>query len=258
MTIKEIYENKNELIALKKAAIKHSDVCVNIPLKELSTNKEVIINGFDGLQKVVANTYYWLDSHGDVHVKGCFTKSIKENIGKIFHLDSHDSSAGFRSKVANVKEVLELEVPWSAFGKQKDGNTICLIGVSELIEDYNKQVYDAYKNGEVDQHSVGMIYKDITLAINDPEYDEEYRNWLNVYPLLGNPEKADEEGYFWVIKQAALKEYSCLLWDGSNILTPSAKENIEPSNDTHESKEADNSHNVTLEQKTKISIYNFN
>jgi hypothetical protein len=71
------------------------------------TNKEVNISGYDGLTKAVANTYYWLDSHGDVHVKGCFTKSIKETLSKIFHLDNHDSSNGFRSKVGNVKNVLE-------------------------------------------------------------------------------------------------------------------------------------------------------
>jgi hypothetical protein len=50
-------------------------------------------------------------------------------------------------------------------------------------------------------------------------------------------------GYFWVVKEAKLKEYSCVLWQGSNSLTPTVKNidavdndtsNNEPSNDTQE------------------------
>jgi hypothetical protein len=232
MTIEEIVKNKKELIALKKTTIKHSDPAINIPLKDLETNKEVIIDGYDGLCKVIANTYYWLDSHDDVHVKGCFSNTIKQNLKSIFHLDNHNSENGFRSKVGNVKNVAEIPVKWNALGVDKDGETICVLGVSELIQEYNKQVYDAYENGEVKQHSVGMIYVNITLAVNDENYPEEHKEWLSVYPLLGNPEKADKQGYFWVIKEAKLKEYSCLLWDGSNTLTPTAKDNIEPLKDT--------------------------
>lgn len=250
MTIEEIVKNKKELIALKKTTIKHSDPAINIPLKDLETNKEVIIDGYDGLCKVIANTYYWLDSHGDVHVKGCFSNTIKQNLKSIFHLDNHNSENGFRSKVGNVKNVAEIPVKWSAFGVEKEGETVCVLGVSELIQDYNRQVYDAYENGEVKQHSVGMIYVNITLAVNDENYPEEYKEWLSVYPLLGNPEKADKDRYFWVIKEAKLKEYSCLLWDGSNPLTPTAKDNIEPSNDTQK----DEPTNVTQKTNTYLFI----
>jgi len=232
MTIEEIVKNKKELIALKKTTIKHSDPAINIPLKDLETNKEVIVDGYDGLCKVIANTYYWMDSHDDVHVKGCFSNTIKQNLKSIFHLDNHNSENGFRSKVGNVIDVKEIEVPWKQLNVDKDGNTICVLGVSKTLPEYNLQAHDAYENGEVKQHSVGMIYVNITLAVNDEDYPEEYKEWLSVYPLLGNPEKADKQGYFWVIKEAKLKEYSCLLWDGSNTLTPTAKDNIEPLKDT--------------------------
>jgi len=50
--------------------------------------------------------------------------------------------------------------------------------------------------------------------------------------MLGNQELADKMGYFWVVKEAKLKEYSCVLWQGSNSLTPIVK-NIEAvDNDT--------------------------
>lgn len=233
MTIQDIVKNKAELINIKKIAIKHSDAISIHSVKENSeTMKGILLKSEEGIQKVVANTYYWLDSHGDVHVKGCFTKSIKENLNKIYHLDNHNSENGFRSKVGNVKSISEISVNWRDLNVEKDGETICVVGATKLIEEYNKQVFDAYENGDIDQHSVGMIYADISLAVNDKKYAEEYKEWLDVYPLIGNPEKADNDGMFWVIKQAKLKEISCVLWDGSNSLTPSIKNDNEAVNDT--------------------------
>lgn len=223
MTIEEVIKRKEEIIAIKKTALKYSDLVKTVPIKEDSTNitKLELEDEQNSNIKVIANTYYWLDSHGDVHVKGCFTKSIKENIGKIFHFDNHEHS--FSSKVGNVKSVIEKNVNWRDLGIDKDGKTICVIGETELIEDYNCQVYEAYKNNEIDQHSVGMQYVNLQLAVNNSTETEAYKLWNDIYPLLGNPEKADEKGYFWVVKEAKLKEYSCVLWNGSNILTPAIK-----------------------------------
>jgi hypothetical protein len=72
-----------------------------------------------------------------------------------------------------------------------------------------------------------MIYLDMQLAVNDKQYPEEFKVWNEIYPLLGNQEEADKLNYFWVQKQAKLKEISCVLWDGSNALTPSIKQDIE-------------------------------
>lgn len=243
MTIAEIVKNKVELSNIKKLAIKHTDGVSNRPLKDsdsISKSMELPNEDDNALQKVIANTYYWVDSHQDVHVKGTFTKSIKENLPKIYHLDNHDSKNGFRSKVGNVKDIQEVEVKWEDLGIKKQGKTICVIGTTELIEDYNKQVFDAYKNGEIDQHSVGMVYLDMQLAVNDKQYPEELKAWNEVYPLLGNPEEADILGFFWVQKQAKLKEISCVLWDGSNALTPAIK-NTEADTITLENDEAEQS-----------------
>ena len=244
MTLEDILKNKQEAINIKKSAYKHSDVVNNHIIKEDTENVTKLVlddEEQDNVVKVIANTYYWLDSHGDVHVKGCFTKSIKENVGKIFHFDNHEHS--FNSKVGNVKSVKEVNVNWTDLGVQKDGKTICVIGETELVEDYNCQVYDAYKNNEINQHSVGMQYVNLQIAVNNPTEIEAYKLWNEIYPMLGNPETADKMGYFWVVKEAKLKEYSCVLWQGSNSLTPTVKDidavenntsNNEPSKDTQE------------------------
>jgi len=233
MTLEEILKNKQEAINIKKSAYKHSDNVNNHIIKDGEENvTKVILDSEeqDNIVKVIANTYYWLDSHGDVHVKGCFTKSIKESANKIFHFDNHEHS--FNSKVGKVKSVKEVNVNWSDLGIDKEGKTICVIGETELIEDYNCQVYDAYKNNEVNQHSVGMQYVNLQIAVNQPQEVEAYKLWNEVYPLLGNPELADKMGYFWVVKEAKLKEYSCVLWQGSNSLTPTVKNIDAVDNDT--------------------------
>lgn len=233
MTLEEILKDKQEAINIKKSAYKHSDNVSNHIIKDGEENVTKIIledEEQNNTVKVIANTYYWLDSHGDVHVKGCFTKSIKESTNKIFHFDNHEHS--FNSKVGKVKSVKEVNVNWSDLGVEKEGKTICVIGETELIEDYNCQVYDAYKNNEVNQHSVGMQYVNIQIAVKQPQEIEAYKLWNEIYPMLGNQELADKMGYFWVVKEAKLKEYSCVLWQGSNSLTPTVK-NIEAvDNDT--------------------------
>lgn len=232
MTLEEILKNKQEAINIKKTAFKHSDIVDNHIIKEDGENVVKLLledEEQNNVVKVIANTYYWLDSHGDVHVKGCFTKSIKENQGKIFHFDNHEHS--FNSKVGNVKSVKEVNVNWSDLGVNKEGKTICIVGETELVEDYNCQVYDAYKNNEINQHSVGMQYVNLQIAVKQPQEVEAYKLWNEIYPLLGNPEKADKDGFFWVVKEAKLKEYSCVLWNGSNSLTPTVKD-IEAVEDT--------------------------
>jgi hypothetical protein len=220
MTLEEILKNKQEAINIKKSAYKHSDVVNNHIIKQDNESVTKLLledDEQDNVVKVIANTYYWLDSHGDVHVKGCFTKSIKENATKIFHFDNHEHS--FNSKVGKVKSVKEVNVNWTDLGVNKDGKTICVIGETELIEDYNCQVYDAYKNNEVNQHSVGMQYVIIELAVNDNKYKDEFATWLKYRPLIANGEIADKKGFFWAVKEAKLIEISAVI-SGSNELTP--------------------------------------
>lgn len=242
MTIKEVIEKKAELKALKRLQIKHSEG-VNNTIQ----NKSITVKGKkpckDGMElecltvKIVGNTYNWLDSHGDVHVEGCFTKSIKENLDKIYHLDNHKHS--FSDIVGKFESIEEMPVKWLDLGVSKSGNTICLVGTSEVEEDYNCKVFEAYKENKINQHSVGMQYIKMDLAVNSTDINakEEKATWDKYYPLLGNPEKADEEGYFWVVKEAKLLEISALLWDGSNSLTPTISINIEPSEDDTQKQE---------------------
>jgi hypothetical protein len=84
-----------------------------------------------------------------------------------------------------------------------------------------------------------MQYVNLQIAVKQPQEVEAYKLWNEIYPLLGNPEKADKDGFFWVVKEAKLKEYSCVLWNGSNSLTPTVKD-IEAVEDTSKNEPLNN------------------
>ena len=105
-------------------------------------------------------------------------------------------------------------------------------------------MFNQYANGYVNQHSVGMQYVKIQLAINDPDYPE-FEIWKKYIGEVANIEKANEDGFFYVVLEAKVLEGSAVPL-GSNHVTPTVsvetvkqvKEQttepvIEPSADTH-------------------------
>jgi hypothetical protein len=90
---------------------------------------------------------------------------------------------------------------------------------TNIIKDYNPLIYSMYLGKEINQHSVGMHYVQIDLAVNDEEMKAEFATWNKYIAGIGNKDKAIEQGYFWAVKEAKLVEISAVL-AGSNELTP--------------------------------------
>lgn len=234
MDIKELVQNKAELIALKKAEVKLTkgglSGCVNEAAHVY--NKGVFKDGDDALNRtIIGNTYLWMDSHEDVHAKNCFAKSIKEKGKDAFHL--HDHKFEIDAKVGEPIKVYEDSISWKALGINKEGNTQALFMDSEILKEYNAKIFNAYSKGNVNQHSVGMQYIKIDLAVNDDEFEDEYKIWLDNIESIGNKEVAEEKGYFWYVREAKLIEISAVLL-GSNSLTPTL-ENKEAVSNTSKS-----------------------
>jgi hypothetical protein len=231
MTIAEIVENKAQLIQLKKAEVKTVKGGISSITKTGETSLKGIFKDNDNSleRTIVGNTYLWMDSHEDVHAKGCFSKSIKEN-KNIFHL--HDHEFKITSKVGEPKKTYEQEIAWEDLGINKSGLTEALFMDTEIFKEYNSQIFNEYKYNRINQHSVGMQYVKIDLAVNDEAYEKEFKTWQDNIDSLGNSEKAIEKGFFWIVKEAKLIEISAVLL-GSNELTPTQQENkIEPLQDT--------------------------
>ena len=247
MTIDEMIANKAQLIELKKGAVKYTDVWQSNVIKvgdQIKAERKLEDNDNEVYRTVVGNTYYWMDGHEDVHVKGCFSNSIKQKASKVFHL--HDHEYKLTSRVGDPQEITEKDISWRDLGVDIEGETTSLLMLSKIRKDYNSSIYSDYKNMKIDQHSVGMRYIKVDLAVNDEKYPEEKKNWDEVYPLLANKEAAHEKGYFWIIKEASLIEISAVLM-GSNPITGT----LQPEKSTEEIK--DEAADALL--KSKVEFY---
>lgn len=232
-----VVAHKQDLIDAKKAAIKQADIVTFQPaeLDKVEAMKGKYLYEDDeekGVLKrtIIANTYLWLDSHYDVHLEGTFANSIAQRVKRPApHL--HDHNFSMLAKVGRPLSYSEREISWRELGHGKTGKTQALFLESEVLRSYNERIYNEYKDGQIDQHSVSMRYTKISLAVNDEEnYPNEYKVWKDVIQRIGNKAEAEKLGFFWAVAEAALLETSAVLL-GSNELTPTLGNKSEPSID---------------------------
>ncbi len=261
---KELYaylkQNKEELIRVKcLKAIKYEDVpelyygCTEIKAKskDLIGRKVVKMTGQDATLKegevsvkVLSNMAGWRDSHKDVLIPGCYTKTIKDkgasNKQLIYHLADHDhkTSAIVGGEVSMSTEEFDLSV----FNIESDiKKSEALIGASVVKRVYDEKTYYLYLDDEIKNHSIGLRYVKIFLCVNsdDEEYEEELNNYKRYIKYVINKDAVEKDGFFWAVTEIQLLEYSAVLW-GSSELTPTTEigKYIEPSaDDTQKQKE---------------------
>lgn len=244
---KALKENKVNLISLKKSTEKKADALSVFYSNETEKTVNNIVtkdenvgeNNPDELTvKVVMNTTNFLDSHGDVHIDGIWNKTVKDN-PTFLHLQEHNRK--FEDIISDDATASLKTISWKSLGYPFAGNTQALIFDSKILKKRNEFMLNQYKNGWVKNHSVGMRYVKMELALNsETDFDKEEKAiWDKYYPTIANKELADERGYFWAITEAKLIEGSAVVF-GSNSATPTIEvkqaekslENIEPSSDT--------------------------
>lgn len=235
---KALRENKDTLIAQKKMITKEADAFVFVP--DVKTQKgasfkadTIDISTIKELQlKLVINTTNVMDSHSDVHLKGIWKKTLKEK--KSFYLLQEHQMKFNHIITDNVKASVEL-MNWSELDQSYKGQTEALI-FDASIDKRNEFMFDQYAKGYVKNHSVGMRYVKIELAINsESKWDvEEKEIWDKYIAEIANKELAEDKGYFWAVSEAKIVEGSAVPI-GSNTITPTLStesKNIEPSADT--------------------------
>ena len=240
---KALVENKKELISIKKSITKNADAVSYGYIETIKSGANKAIASADLPQelsvKVVINTTNFLDSHGDVHIDGIWNKSVKDN-KSFLHLQEHDRS--FDKIITDNAKASIQSMTWKELGFSYSGSTQALIFESTIDKLRNGFMLKQYANGWVKNHSVGMRYVQIELAINsEADYDKEYKDmWDEYYPIIANKEVADERGYFWVVKEAKIIEGSAVVM-GSNSATPTLENKTEAVDDTLENDEAEQS-----------------
>jgi len=227
-TKKELFdflvENKNILIAQKKEAeMKRADGILRYKLNDSIVNKsdisQIDLTNTNALNvKAIINTTNIIDSHDDVHIPGLWTKSLQEN-KNIMHLQEHDMS--FKSIIASHGDLKAYTkyYNWTDLGYDYNGQTQALEFESNVKKSRNEYMFKQYANNYVTNHSVGMRYVKIFLAVNDPEYPEENEVWDRYINSIVNADVAIEKGYFYAVTEAKVIEGSAVPI-GSNHITP--------------------------------------
>ena len=162
----------------------------------------------------IGNTYFWIDSDLDMLVPGCAVKSINDRgpksqaNAKIKHQNDHRLDT--RNTVGRFVDMEEKEI---------DGKFV--LWAASYIPPTTKGNDDLinYQEGIFDNHSIGFRYKSIIWASKDSENELSVKAWEEFYPKALNPEVADENGGFWVVKEIELFEISVVSY-GANQLTP--------------------------------------
>lgn len=258
---KWLVENKDVLIAQKKAAIKYADgfsylnTFINDKGETVKSNKPVK-EDVDTLKvRAIINTTNIMDSHKDVHLPGIWNKSLKEN-KNIMHLQEHELK--FSSIIADGDDLKAYvkDYTWKELGFKWEGKTEGLTFDSNISKDRNSFMFNQYKSGRVKNHSVGMIYVKMLLAVNDESFGAEYETWEKYYPEIINKEFADEAGYFWAIKEAKVLEGSAVPI-GSNRATPTLENNMksEPEETTQQPEPPEGTQKSFNELLQTIKLY---
>ena len=236
---KYLVENKSALIAEKKSLPKYTDSVSVVPtlfrVKKGTANKSEVIEQVDDEAdassgngamdentdtlrvKVVANTCNWCDSQMDVLLRDSAKRTIKERKGLLVHL--HDHIHSIEAKVGEVADVYLQDINLTDLGINQVGYTQAIIFETDVLKSYNEKIFNQYRLKKINQHSIGLQYVKIELAINDPDYEKEMDFWNKYYPLVINKDAVDAKGYFWVVSEIKLLENSAVLF-GSNEITP--------------------------------------
>lgn len=235
-TKKELFDwlrlNKKIAIQAKKSAIKHGDPVVFHDFKVKDGNvvksepNEAVLSLTDFPVKVVINTTNIRDHHKDVHIPGLWKKSISEN-KLIYHLQEHEMK--FDHIISDMVTASTQQMKWTDLGYDYKGTTEALIFDSRIETGRNAYMAEQYAKGYVKNHSVGMQYVQIVLAMNsESKFDvEEKAVWDKYIDQIVNRAEVEEDGYFWAVTEAKLIEGSAVPL-GSNCVTPTISVGEQP------------------------------
>lgn len=234
---KYLKENKQSLIAAKKSQTKYTDSLshpiiaarreITSPKKKEEANKdslivpevEIVVPQDSIDVTVVCNTAWFCDSQMDVLTGTSYDNSVKVKGITIPHIADHKQSS--TAHVGDVTAIYTKDLSLKELGLDASGSTTALIMETTIRKDYNEDVYKFYDNGKINQHSIGLRYVDIQLAINNhtEEYKDELAIWDEFYPKIINKDFVDARGYFYLVSEIDIIENSCVLF-GANALTP--------------------------------------
>lgn len=259
-SLKELHhflkDNNEQIISEKKSTVfKSIDKGAGVSFVDFDNNIDEVTEKARGYGFKTENIYpvinstQWLDSHFDVHIKGCYKKTVKEKQGKVYLIDTHLKGLG--NILADKSDVTLLikDIDWTLLGKNIEGSTECLVFEIPKLKVRPDALQFMSKTPDL-ENSFAMRYINTSVAIksNDPAFREENELFDEYIQNIVNPEIANKYGFFYAVKELAIMGEGsiCPVIGGSNSATRiidvsepsnhSETNKNEPSKDTQPSK----------------------
>jgi len=197
----------------------------------------------------VINTTLYMDSHYDVHLNGIWSRSVKEQQGKLYYVADHEIKTNTIIAWPQDVNAMVKTVPWSWIGKDYEGSTEALIyeiAKSAIVNDGAKKIIDDKRPV---QNSVRMQYVKIHLGMNSTaKEDIKYKAFYDAHiETIANKEVAEEQGYFFGVEEAKIIREGSMVPLGSNDATP-IRQKDEADTITSEHKDGPENHSTQEKQ----------
>lgn len=238
-------ENVSKIIACKTAEVFFSDkklqneVTPGFALKIDSETAKVGPQLKEGYIYPIINTTNYLDSHGDLHLRGIWDKSARDQNGKTYYVADHRIETDKIIAWPGDVNMMVKDIPWSWVGKDYEGNTQGLIFEIKKSAIVNASAKEIIDNNRPIQNSVRMQYVKIELAMNsNDKADVMYKaNWDKYIGEVANNDVAEERGYFFPVLEAKISKEGSMVPLGSNDATSIQQRKDEADTITSEHKE---------------------
>ncbi len=227
----ELVKNASKIIDLKKSAVYKS--CEKKGISILTFKSDIENKAFKidtGYFYPVISTTNYFDSHGDVHFKGCFNKTVKDQQGSVFYTADHDLSLNSIIAWKDDVEMFVKDIEWSLVGKEYSGTTNALIFKINIDAVRNEAAYSLIDERKDVENSIRMRYITIKLGMNsDAPENKAYKQYYDSkIKEIVNSDQVAAAGYFWGVEELAIyKEGSLVVCGGSNDATAIIYDNTE-------------------------------
>lgn len=208
---------RQEIEAIKKSEYKRkAEVELKSDLFAYRFEPKINVKSDKIRVKAGINSTNVIDSHMDLHDMKMWNKNVADNKYS-HHLKTHTTEfeSIISSKALNYNELMNFK----DLGLNVSRPTTMNINEFTLERSKNKTMFNAYANGDVMQHSVGMLYVDLEVAFYDEDSEKNMARFEALKSLAINPELADEMGHLWYVTEAKKREGSAVVF-GSNSVTP--------------------------------------
>lgn len=206
----EVFGKKKDTYKTEAEAVLKSSIFGGRFEPKINVNSDIIE------VKAVINTTNVIDSHLDLHMASTWNKTVEDNPYS-YHLKQHEGV--FESILSNKARSFNEDMNFRDLGLDIDFKTVANINQFILKKADNPLMFKQYADGNVLQHSVGMFYVNIELAMYDEDSEKNMAFFEMAKSNAVNPEIADEHGYVWVVTEAKKREGSAVVF-GSNSITP--------------------------------------